>query len=194
VHPWHVPLCAEELRHGGVRICTLAGFPLGANATATKATEAALALRQGASEIDMVINLGALRAGDLKFVETDIRSVVEVCRAAGAVCKVILEATLLTDAEKRQACAAAVAARAHFVKTSTGFGPGGATVEDVRLLSELVIPAGLGVKAAGGIRTYADARRMIDAGATRLGSSAGVQIVREARGQAGEGDAAPAGS
>jgi len=151
------------------------GFPLGANVSEVKAFEAKKAIYDGASEIDMVINVGALKSGDYQFVEDDIRGVVSACRG-WALCKVIIEAALLTDEEKVKACALAKAAGADFVKTSTGFGPGGATVEDVALMRR-VVGSDMGVKAAGGIRTLEVAKKMIEAGATRIGASASVAIV-----------------
>jgi len=175
----------EALRGSGVLTCCVVGFPLGANPPEIKALEARRAIREGAREIDMVINVGALKAGEDEAVLRDIRAVVEACRDGGAVCKVILETALLTDEEKARACRLACRARAHFVKTSTGFAKGGATVEDVALMASLVRDAGLQVKASGGIRTAEDARRMIAAGATRLGASASVAIVK------GAGAAAP---
>jgi deoxyribose-phosphate aldolase len=159
-----------------VLVCTVIGFPLGANASETKAAEAALAVRQGADEVDMVINLGAAKAGDWKLVEDDIRQVV---KASGkATVKVIIETCYLTDAEKVKACEAAARAGAHFVKTSTGFGTGGATADDVRIMKKTVGDK-LKVKASGGIRSYHDAIQMLDAGADRLGASSGVAIVSE---------------
>lgn len=176
VNPCWVPLCAKELHGTKVLVCTVIGFPLGANATEIKAAEAELAVRQGADEVDMVINLGAAKAGDWKTVEEDIRQVV---KAAGkAVVKVIIETCYLTDAEKVKSCEAAAKAGAHFVKTSTGFGTGGATADDVRLMRQTVGDR-LKVKASGGIRSYHDAIQMLDAGADRLGASSGVVIVSE---------------
>jgi deoxyribose-phosphate aldolase len=159
-----------------VEVCSVVGFPLGAHLPAVKAVEAGQAIRDGAGEIDMVIDIGALRSGDLVLVERDIAGVVAVCRTGGAVCKVIIEAAMLSDEEKVAACLLAKRAGADFVKTSTGFGPGGATVRDVALMRRAVGPE-IGVKAAGGIRTRADAEALIAAGATRLGTSAGVAIV-----------------
>ncbi|MBU0927697.1 MAG: deoxyribose-phosphate aldolase [Spirochaetes bacterium] len=176
VNPYWVPLCAKELQSSKVLVCTVIGFPLGANATETKAAEAALAVKHGADEVDMVINLGAAKAGDWKIVEEDIRQVV---KASGkATVKVIIETCYLTDAEKARACEAAAKAGAHFVKTSTGFGTGGATADDVRLMKKTVGDA-LKVKASGGIRSYHDAIQMLEAGADRLGASSGVSIVSE---------------
>jgi len=176
-----VPLVAEELRGSSVATCAVVGFPLGADQPETKAFAARRAIREGAREIDMVLAIGALKSGDSEAVLADIRAVVEACRDGGALCKVILETCLLTDDEKRAACRLAVQARAQFVKTSTGFGGGGATVADVALMAAEVRAAGLGVKASGGIRDLASARRLLAAGATRLGASASVAIVEEAK-------------
>lgn len=176
VNPAWVPLCARELASSQVLVCTVIGFPLGANSTETKAFEAALAVKQGADEVDMVINIGEAKAGDWKAVEEDIRA---VAKAAGkATVKVIIETCYLTDAEKVKACEAAARAGAHFVKTSTGFGTGGATPEDVKLMKKTVGDK-LRVKASGGIRSYHDAIKMLEAGADRLGASSGVAIVSE---------------
>jgi deoxyribose-phosphate aldolase len=182
VHSVWVPLVAAELKGAPVATCAVVGFPHGACHSEIKALEARRAIREGAREIDMVIPIGALKGGDDARVLRDIRAVVEACRDGSARCKVILETALLTDDEKRRACAMARRAGAHFVKTSTGFGPGGATVADVALMAEAVRGSGMGVKAAGGVRSYADVRRMIAAGATRIGTSAGVAIVRAAAG------------
>jgi len=181
VNPTWVSLAAELLRGSEVLTCTVVGFPLGANEPAIKAMEARRAIRNGAREIDMVINIGALKSGDDALVLRDIRAVVEDCVDGNAVCKVILETALLTDEEKRRASMLARTARAHFVKTSTGFSTGGATVSDVALMAEVVRGAGMEVKASGGISSYSDARAMIEAGATRLGASASIGIVREAK-------------
>lgn len=180
VNPTHIKLVAKLLRKSGVAPCTVAGFPLGANAPEAKAYEAEIALAHGATEIDMVINIGALKAGDDRLVARDIRGVAVTVHAAGKLLKVILETALLTDDEKRRACLIAKRAGADFVKTSTGFSTAGATVADVRLMRETVGPK-LGVKAAGGIRSLADAEAMLDAGATRLGTSAGVAIMQGLR-------------
>lgn len=176
VNPHWVPLCAKELAGSKVLVCTVIGFPLGANASAVKAEETKLAVKQGAQEVDMVINLGAAKAGDWKAVEEDIRAVVKA--AEKATVKVIIETCYLTDAEKVHACEAAMKAGAHFVKTSTGFGTGGATADDVRLMRKTVGDK-LRVKASGGIRSYHDAIQMLEAGADRLGASSGVAIVSE---------------
>ena len=181
VNPSYVKLAAELLRGSSVKVCSVVGFPLGATLPEVKAYEARRAIEEGAAEIDMVINIGALKSGDLELVKRDIASVVDVCHAKGALCKVIIEAALLTDEEKVLACQLARAAGADYVKTSTGFGPGGATVQDVALMRRTVGPE-MGVKAAGGIRSYEAAKSMVEAGATRIGASAGVKIVREARG------------
>ena len=180
VNPTWVSLCSRLLRGSEVLTCTVVGFPLGANEPETKAFEARRAIRCGAREIDMVLNVGALKSGDDALVLRDIRAVVEACRDGSAVCKVILETALLTDDEKRRACELARKARANFVKTSTGFSSGGATVEDVALMAEVVRPAGMEVKASGGIKSYTDAKALIAAGATRLGASASMAIVQEA--------------
>ncbi len=170
-----VTLCARKLRGTGVKVAAVVGFPLGAMDSSTKAFETRRAIGEGADEIDMVINVGALKSGDLKLVEEDIRAVLRGCRQT-TVLKVILENALLTDAEKVLACQIAKKAGAHFVKTSTGFSTSGAKVEDVALMRRIVGPQ-MGVKAAGGIRSYGDAIAMIRAGATRLGTSSGVAIV-----------------
>jgi deoxyribose-phosphate aldolase len=184
VNPTWVSLVRQLLAGSGVKVCSVVAFPLGAQLPGTKAQEARAAIRQGATEIDMVINIGALKSGDDALVLRDIRSVVEICRDGGARCKVILETSLLTKGEKRRACELAVKARADFVKTSTGFSAGGATVEDVALMSRIVREKGLGVKASGGIRSVADLRRMVQAGATRIGTSSGIKILQEAAGEA----------
>jgi len=179
VNPNHVKLCAELLRGSPVRIATVVGFPLGAHTTETKVFETQQTIADGAHEIDMVMNIGALKAGDYELVEQDIRGVVEAAHARGAIVKVILETALLTDEEKVKACTLSKAAGADFVKTSTGFGPGGATVKDVALMRAVVGPD-IGIKAAGGIRDYVTTAEMVKAGATRIGASAGVKIVQEA--------------
>ncbi len=179
VNPTNVRQCAQLLKDTDVAVCTVVGFPLGATLTEVKAFEAEQAIREGATEVDMVINIGALKSGDHELVERDIASVARACHASNAILKVIIEAALLTDEEKAAACRLARAAGADFVKTSTGFGPGGATVEDVALMRRVIGPA-MGIKAAGGIRTYADAQKMIAAGATRIGASASVKIMQEA--------------
>ncbi len=181
VNPTWVSLAASLLRGSEVLTCTVVGFPLGANESAIKAMEARRAIRNGAREIDMVINIGALKSGDDALVLSDIRAVVEDCVDGNAVCKVILETALLSDEEKRRASELARTARAHFVKTSTGFSTGGATVADVALMAGVVRGAGMEVKASGGISSYSDAKAMIEAGATRLGASASIGIVQEAK-------------
>jgi deoxyribose-phosphate aldolase len=172
---------SQRLRGSGVLTCTVVGFPLGAGSPEAKAAETRKAIRDGAREIDMVINVGALKAGEDDDVLQDIRAVVEACRDGSAICKVIIETALLNDGEKRRACELSVKARAHFVKTSTGFAKGGATAEDISLMASVVRKHGLEVKASGGVREYADALRMIRAGATRVGASSSVDIVRGAR-------------
>ncbi len=181
INPTWVPLAAGLLRGSEVLTCTVVGFPLGANEPAIKAMEARRAIRNGAREIDMVINIGALKSGNDDLVFRDIQAVVEDCVDGNAVCKVILETALLSDDEKRRASELARRAGAHFVKTSTGFSTGGATVSDVALMAEVVRGAGMEVKASGGISSYSDAKAMIEAGATRLGASASIGIVREAK-------------
>ncbi len=182
VNPTWVALCARALRGSPVRVCSVVGFPLGATTADTKHYETRRAIFDGATEIDMVINVGALKSGDLHTVERDIEAVTGPCRDAGVVSKVIIEAALLTDDEKITACTLARAASADFVKTSTGFGPGGATLADVALMRR-VVGAEMGVKAAGGVKDYEQLKAMVAAGATRVGASAGVRIVQEARGQ-----------
>ncbi len=181
VNPTWVKLAAGLLRGSDVLTCTVVGFPLGATEPEIKAMEARRAIRNGAREIDMVLNIGALKSGNDALVLRDIQAVVEDCVDGNAVCKVILETALLTDDEKRRASELARKARAHFVKTSTGFSTGGATVSDVALMADVVRGAGMEVKASGGISSYSDARAMIEAGATRLGASASIGIVREAK-------------
>ncbi|PID84652.1 MAG: deoxyribose-phosphate aldolase [Chloroflexi bacterium] len=179
VNPTHVNLCAQLLSGTGVEICTVVGFPLGANTTAAKIFETQDVVAQGATEVDMVINVGALKSKNYAAVLDDIAGVTKAAHEGEALVKVIIEAALLTDEEKVIACQLAQAAGAAFVKTSTGFGPGGATVEDVALMRKTVGPD-MGVKAAGGVRTLKDALAMIAAGATRIGASAGVALVEEA--------------
>lgn len=179
VNPFWVPFCAELLRGHPVAVCTVIGFPLGANLPETKAAEAALAVAQGATEVDMVLNIGALKSGLLKLVEQDIAAVRQA--VPGVVLKVILETSLLGDAEKVAACEAAVRAGADFVKTSTGFSTGGATAADVALMRRVVGEA-TGVKASGGVKDKKDAQLLIKAGANRIGASAGVKIMQEVQG------------
>ncbi|MGG3771623.1 deoxyribose-phosphate aldolase [Heyndrickxia faecalis] len=176
IHPYWVKLAARELAGTGVKVCTVIGFPLGATTAETKAFETKKAIGDGADEIDMVINIGALKSGDTEAVEADIRAVVEA--AQGKLVKVIIETCLLTNEEKELACRLSVKAGAHFVKTSTGFSTGGATIEDVKLMRQTVGDKA-GVKASGGIHTKAEAEAMIEAGATRIGASSGVKIVSE---------------
>jgi deoxyribose-phosphate aldolase len=180
VNPTHVELCAELLQGSNVKVCTVIGFPLGATAPEVKAFEAKNAIHDGATEIDMVINIGALKAGDHTLVAQDIREVVRVGHAHGALVKVIIETALLTEEEKVQACLFSKEAGADFVKTSTGFSGGGATAEDIALMRRVVGPD-MGVKASGGVRDFDDAQSMVEAGATRLGASAGVKIVQGAK-------------
>jgi deoxyribose-phosphate aldolase len=177
INPTWVELCAQLLLGSPVKVCTVIGFPLGATAPEVKAFETENAIQHGASEIDMVINIGALKARDLELVARDIRGVVSAAHTRGAIVKVIIEAALLTDEEKTIACLLSKEAGADFVKTSTGFASGGATVHDVELMRRVVGPE-MGVKAAGGIRTFEDADNMIKAGATRIGASAGVKIIQ----------------
>ncbi len=180
VHPWWVRTASRRLADSPVGVCTVVGFPLGANRTDTKVYEAVLALDDGAGELDMVLNVGALKSGAYSDAEADIAAVARAAREAGprrARVKVILETALLTDEEKVKAAVLARAAGADFVKTSTGFGPGGATEEDVALLAR-VVGGQLGVKASGGVKDQPTALRMIEAGATRIGASAGIRILR----------------
>ena len=182
VNPTWVALCVRLLQGSRVKVCSVVGFPLGATTPDTKHYETRRALFDGAREIDMVINVGALKSGDLRLVERDVEAVAAPCREVGAVSKVIIEAALLTDEEKITACTLARAAGADFVKTSTGFGPGGATAHDVALMRR-VVGEEMGVKAAGGVRDLEGLKAMVAAGATRIGASAGVRIVQESRGQ-----------
>jgi len=179
VNPSYVRLCAQLLKGSPVVVCTVVGFPLGATPTEVKVYETQQAIRDGASEIDMVINVGAVKSRDYELAQRDIASVARACHADNGLLKVIIEAALLTDEEKVVACQLAKVAGADYVKTSTGFGPGGATAADVALMRRVVGPS-IGVKAAGGIRTLADAQQMIAAGASRLGASASVKILQEA--------------
>jgi len=181
INPWYVPLAAELVRGSAVKVCTVAGFPLGATLPQVKIYEAEEAIKLGAQEIDMVINIGALKSGQDDVVELDIRGVVEASHRGGAITKVILETALLTLEEKVRACVASKNAGADFVKTSTGFGPAGATAEDVALM-RAVVGKDVGVKAAGGIRSLEDLKNMVSAGATRIGASASVRILEQARG------------
>ncbi len=186
VNPTWVSLCAELLKGASAKVCTVIGFPLGATSSETKAFETETAIRQGATEIDMVINIGALKARDLETVAKDIRGVVNAAHAHGIIVKVIIETALLTDEEKTIASLISKEAGADFVKTSTGFAGGGATVHDVELMRRTVGPQ-MGVKASGGVRTFEDAENMIKAGATRIGASAGVKIIQGPSGQPSAG-------
>lgn len=177
VNPVYIPLAARLLKGTGVKVCCVVGFPLGAIAPEQKAAEAASCAAMGAEELDMVIHVGAAKAGDWALVQRDIEGVVKA--AAWHTVKVIIETCLLTDEEKVKACEAAKAAGAHFVKTSTGFSTGGATTHDIALMRKTVGPE-MGVKASGGIRDYATAMAMIEAGANRIGASAGIAIVAAA--------------
>ncbi len=188
VNPYWVRRAADRLRGSSVKVATVVGFPLGANVSSVKAFEAEQAIADGASELDMVLNIGELRAGNIDAVRHDIEVVVRAARSGDAIVKVILETALLTDEQKVAGCRAAKDAGADFVKTSTGFAGGGATASDVALMRVTVGPApdgeggsGVGVKASGGVRTLADARAMIAAGANRIGTSAGVAIAQAER-------------
>jgi deoxyribose-phosphate aldolase len=182
VNPAWVALAARRLAGTPVGVCSVVGFPLGATTADVKGYETRRAIFDGAREIDMVINIGALKSADLHTVERDIEAVVAPCRDCGVLSKVIIEAALLTDDEKVTACTLAKAAGADYVKTSTGFGPGGATAADVALMRR-VVGAGMGVKAAGGVRDLDALKAMVAAGATRVGASAGVKIIQQARGE-----------
>ena len=177
VNPVYIPLAARLLKGSGVKVCCVVGFPLGAITPEQKAAEAASCAAMGAEELDMVIHVGAAKAGDWALVQRDIEGVVKA--AVGHTVKVIIETCLLTDEEKVKACEAAKAAGAHFVKTSTGFSTGGATTHDIALMRKTVGPE-MGVKASGGIRDYETAMAMIEAGANRIGASAGIAIVAAA--------------
>jgi len=189
VNPTWVATCARLLQGSPAKVCSVVGFPLGATTPDVKHYETRRALFDGAREIDMVINIGALKSGDLRVVERDIEAVAGPCREAGAISKVIIEAALLTDEEKVTACTLAKAAAADYVKTSTGFGPGGATAADVALMRR-VVGDEMGVKAAGGVKDLDGLKAMVAAGATRIGASAGVRIVQQSKG----GPAGPAGT
>jgi deoxyribose-phosphate aldolase len=191
VNPCWVATAARLLRASKSATCSVVGFPLGATTPDVKHYETRRAIFDGAAEIDMVINIGALKSGDLRLVERDIEAVTAPCREAGVLSKVIIEAAYLTDQEKITASTLAKAAGADFVKTSTGFGPGGATVADVALMRR-VVGADMGVKAAGGVKDFASLEAMVAAGATRVGASAGVRIVQQSRG-ASTTTATPAG-
>ena len=176
INPSNVPLCAQLLRGTQVKVCTVIGFPLGATTTAAKRAEAEEVLNEGAQEIDMVINIGKLKAGDYKYVFNDINQVVLAAKRKNAVAKVIIETALLSDEEKVKACLISKEAKADFVKTSTGFSKGGATAGDIALM-RYVVGSSVGVKASGGVRTTEDAEEMIRSGADRIGASASVKIV-----------------
>ena len=193
VNPTWVSLCAQLLQGSPVKVCTVIGFPLGATSSETKAFETETAIKQGATEIDMVINIGALKARDLETVAKDIRGVVNAAHARGILVKVIIETSLLTDEEKTIASLISKEAGADFVKTSTGFAGGGATVHDVELMRRTVGPQ-MGVKASGGVRTFEDAASMIKAGATRIGASAGVKIIQGPSVGASAGNGSGSGS
>lgn len=179
VNPYWVTYCRDKVKETNVQVCTVIGFPLGATTTETKVFEAKQAVENGATEVDMVINIGELKANQDEFVQNDIRAVVEAVKGK-AITKVIIETSLLTDTEKKKACQLAKAAQAEFVKTSTGFSGGGASVADIKLMRETV-GSDMGVKASGGVRDIETARKMIDAGATRIGASAGIKIVNAAK-------------
>jgi deoxyribose-phosphate aldolase len=178
VNPYWVPLCSERLAGSAVRVCTVIGFPLGANTTAVKLREIEVALEQGARELDMVQNVGALRFGQTAYVQDEIAELAKAAHAGGALLKVIIETALLNDKEKRAACVTSLHAGADFVKTSTGFAKSGANVADVALMRASVGPT-LGVKASGGVKTWDALRTMVEAGATRIGTSSGVAILEE---------------
>jgi deoxyribose-phosphate aldolase len=182
VNPTWVPLCVSRLHATRVGVCTVVGFPLGATTADVKHFETRRVIFDGAREVDMVINIGALKSGDLRAVERDLEAVTQPCRDAGVLSKIIIEAAYLTDEEKVTACTLAKAAGADYVKTSTGFGPSGATVADVALMRRIV-GGDMGVKAAGGVRDLEAVRAMVAAGATRVGASAGVKIIQQAKGQ-----------
>jgi deoxyribose-phosphate aldolase len=180
VNPAYVELASAELARSEVKVAAVVGFPLGATLASVKRFEAIEVLKLGAREVDMVLNLGALKSGKREFVQSEIQSLAEATHDHNGLLKVILETGLLTDDEKRLACELSVQAGADFVKTSTGFLGGGATLDDVRLMRRMVGPS-IGVKASGGIRTGADAKAMIEAGANRIGTSSGVKIIQELR-------------
>jgi deoxyribose-phosphate aldolase len=188
INPCYVEYAAEQLKGSSVKVCTVIGFPLGANCTAIKVAETELAIRQGAKEVDMVLNVGALTGGNLKLVEHDIRAVIETAHQGGALAKVIIETALLTEAEKIAACEIVSEAEADFIKTSTGFASKGAVLEDIHLMKKHVAPD-VEIKASGGIRDLVFAQQLIEAGATRLGASAGVAIIQALAG----GTTTPAG-
>ncbi len=183
VNSYFVKRCVHLLQGSNVKVCTVVGFPLGASTMETKRFEAMKAVAEGAREIDMVMNISAVKSGDWQYVQDDMASLAQVCHQQGSILKVILETCLLTDEEKKKACEIAKRAGLDFVKTSTGFSTGGATVEDVKLM-RLIVGDKMGVKASGGIRNAETALKMIEAGATRLGTSASVEI---ANGKTGSG-------
>jgi len=178
INPFWVRFAKRELEGSPVRVCTVIGFPLGANETGTKVAEARTALAQGATELDVVQNIGALRSGEAQIVRDELRQLADLAHSHGAVLKVILETVLLSGEEKRASCRLAAEAGVDFVKTSTGFAGGGATVDDVQLMRSIV-GADIGVKASGGVRTLAAFREMVQAGANRIGTSSGVSILKE---------------
>ena len=180
VNPTWVATASKLLQNSNVKVCTVIGFPLGATTSETKGFEAKDAIEKGAQEVDMVINIGALKDGNDELVEKDIRTVVDAARGK-ALTKVIIETSLLTEEEKVKACQLAVKAGADYVKTSTGFSAGGATIEDIVLMRKTVGPD-IGVKASGGVRNTEDTQKMVEAGATRIGASAGVAIVKGMQG------------
>jgi deoxyribose-phosphate aldolase len=190
INPTWVSAAARLLRGASPGVCTVVGFPLGATTTDVKQYETQRVIYDGATEVDMVINIGALKSGDLGLVEQDIAAVVTACRDCRVLSKVIIEAALLTDEEKVSACALSKAAGADYVKTSTGFGPGGATVADVELMRRVVGPD-IGVKAAGGVRDFQALKNLVTAGASRVGASAGVKIVQESKGVSSTSAAVP---
>jgi deoxyribose-phosphate aldolase len=183
INPWNVPLASELVRGSNVKVCTVIGFPLGATLPQVKIREAEESIKLGAQEVDMVLNVGALKSRQDDVVESDIRGVVEAAHRGGAICKVIFETSLLTVEEKVRAAIASKRAGADFVKTSTGFSTGGATAEDVALM-RAVVGTDIGVKASGGVRTLDDLKKMVCAGATRIGASASVKIMEQASGAA----------
>jgi len=191
INPWNVPLAAELLRGTKVKVCTVIGFPLGATLPQVKIHEAEEVIKLGAQEVDMVINIGALKSGQDDVVESDIRGVVEAAHRGRAICKVILETVLLSVEEKVRALVACKQAGADFVKTSTGFSTAGATAEDVALM-RAVVGTEIGVKAAGGVRSFEDLKRMVCAGATRIGASASVKIMEQASGAVSAASHVPA--
>ena len=193
INPWNVPLAAELVRGTKVKVCTVIGFPLGATLSRVKIYEAEEAIKLGAQEVDMVINIGALKSGQDDMVQSDIRGVVEAAHRDGAICKVIFETSLLTLEEKIRAALASKKAGADFVKTSTGFSTGGATAEDVAIM-RAIVGSEIGVKASGGVRTFDDLKKMVCAGATRIGASASVKIMEEAAGSASPAASTPGAS